>query len=151
MPSGRAYGPPSPGHSPITDPRCPSCALGSFATVYLSSPVAAEEARMRIAAIPGIELVLPRATLARTSSSRPDRVGDLVVVSERLTVSVPAVIGHDLSGPRRAAALAWRRVRAAGASDREPARAGAPGGTSVATTSMRSTSRSITAMNMMTN
>ena len=61
---------------PITDPYVVHHgALGSFATVYLSSPVATEEARACIAAIPGIELVLPRADACAhvRAASRPHR------------------------------------------------------------------------------
>ena len=84
---------------PITDPYVVHHgALGSFATVYLSSPVATEEARARIAAIPGIELVLPRADACAHFELPPDRVGDLVVVSERLTVIGTSHDRHDLSG-----------------------------------------------------
>ena len=51
---------------PITDPYVVHHgALGSFATVYLSSPVDHADAAARIAALPGIELVLPRARRLR--------------------------------------------------------------------------------------
>ena len=84
---------------PITDPYVVHHgALGSFATVYLSSPVVAEEARARIAAIPGIDLVLPRALACARFELPSDRVGDLVVVSERLTVIGTSRDRHDLSG-----------------------------------------------------
>jgi len=84
---------------PITDPYVVHHgALGSFATVYLSSPVAAEDARARIAEIPGIDLVLPRALACARFELPSDRVGDLVVVSERLTVIGTSRDRHDLSG-----------------------------------------------------
>ena len=84
---------------PITDPYVVHHgALGSFATVYLSSPVVAEEARTRIAAIPGIDLVLPRALACARFELPSDRIGDLVVVSERLTVIGTSRDRHDLSG-----------------------------------------------------
>jgi len=84
---------------PITDPYVVHHgALGSFATVYLSSPVVAEEARARIAAIPGIDLVLPRALACARFELPSDRIGDLVVVSERLTVIGTSHDRHDLSG-----------------------------------------------------
>jgi phosphonoacetate hydrolase len=84
---------------PITDPYVVHHgALGSFATVYLSSPVVAEEARARIAAIPGIDLVLPRVLACARFELPSDRVGDLVVVSERLTVIGTSRDRHDLSG-----------------------------------------------------
>jgi phosphonoacetate hydrolase len=84
---------------PITDPYVMHHgALGSFATVYLSSPLAVEEARAHIAAIPGIDLVLPRALACARFELPSDRVGDLVVISERLTVIGTSRDRHDLSG-----------------------------------------------------
>jgi hypothetical protein len=89
-------------------------------------------------ALPGIDLVLPRAVACARFELPEDRVGDLVVVSERLTVIGTSAGKHDLSGPRRPAALARRRVRAARAADREPQGAelpaGAAGGTSTRST-----------------
>jgi phosphonoacetate hydrolase len=84
---------------PITDPYVVHHgALGSFATVYLSSPVAASAAATRIAAIPGIDLVLTRSEACARFELPDDRVGDLVVVSERLTVIGTSADRHDLSG-----------------------------------------------------
>jgi len=84
---------------PITDPYVVHHgALGSFATVYLSSPVAVADAAARIAALPGIDLVLPRAEACARFELPEDRVGDLVVVSERLTVIGTSRDRHDLSG-----------------------------------------------------
>jgi phosphonoacetate hydrolase len=84
---------------PITDPYVVHHgALGSFATVYLSSPVAVADAAARIAALPGIDLVLPRAEACARFELPEDRVGDLVVVSERLTVIGTTRDRHDLSG-----------------------------------------------------
>jgi phosphonoacetate hydrolase len=84
---------------PITDPYVVHHgALGSFATVYLSSPVAAADAAARIAALPGIDIVLPRAEACARFELPEDRVGDLVVVSERLTVIGTSHSRHDLSG-----------------------------------------------------
>ena len=84
---------------PITDPYVVHHgALGSFATVYLSSPVAVADAAARIAALPGIDLVLPRAEACARFELPDDRVGDLVVVSERLTVIGTSRDRHDLSG-----------------------------------------------------
>ena len=54
--------------------------------------------RARIAALPGIELVLPRAEACARFELPADRVGDLVVVSERLTVIGTSRDRHDLSG-----------------------------------------------------
>jgi phosphonoacetate hydrolase len=84
---------------PITDPYVVHHgALGSFATVYLSLPVAAAEAAARVAALPGMEEVLLRDDACRRFELPPDRVGDLVVVSERLSVIGTSRDRHDLSG-----------------------------------------------------
>jgi phosphonoacetate hydrolase len=84
---------------PITDPYVVHHgALGSFATVYLSSPVTLADATARISALPGIELVLSRGDACARFELPADRVGDLVIVSERLTVIGTSVGRHDLSG-----------------------------------------------------
>ena len=84
---------------PITDPYVVHHgALGSFATVYLSSPVTAGDAAARIAALPGIDIVLTREEACARFELPGDRVGDLVVVSERLTVIGTSHHRHDLSG-----------------------------------------------------
>ncbi len=84
---------------PITDPYVVHHgALGSFATVYVSAPVVASEVAARIAAIPGIDIVLPRTEACARFELPSDRVGDLVVVSERLTVVGTSRDRHDLSG-----------------------------------------------------
>jgi phosphonoacetate hydrolase len=83
---------------PITDPYVVHHgALGSFATVYLAQERIADAAA-RIAAVPGVDLVLSRKDACARFELPPDRVGDLVVVSERLTVLGSSVAKHDLSG-----------------------------------------------------
>jgi phosphonoacetate hydrolase len=83
---------------PITDPYVVHHgALGSFATVYLAAERIAD-ASAKIAALPGIELVLSREAAAARFELPPDRIGDLVIVSERLTAIGSAVARHDLSG-----------------------------------------------------
>jgi phosphonoacetate hydrolase len=83
---------------PITDPYVVHHgALGSFATVYLPEDRVADAAR-HIAAIGGVELVLSREDACARFELPPDRVGDLVIVSERLTVLGSSVARHDLSG-----------------------------------------------------
>jgi phosphonoacetate hydrolase len=83
---------------PITDPYVVHHgALGSFATVYLPEDRIADAAR-RIAALAGVELVLSRENACARFELPPDRVGDLVIVSERLTVLGSSVARHDLSG-----------------------------------------------------
>jgi phosphonoacetate hydrolase len=79
---------------PITDPYVVHHgALGSFATVYVRADV-----RERIAAIPGIELVLTREAAAKRFELPPDRIGDLVVVSTKHVVIGTSRARHDLSG-----------------------------------------------------
>jgi phosphonoacetate hydrolase len=84
---------------PITDPYVVHHgALGSFATVYVSAPVTLPGATARISAMPGIELVLTRGEACARFELPADRVGDLVVISERLTVIGTSIERHDLSG-----------------------------------------------------
>jgi phosphonoacetate hydrolase len=83
---------------PITDPYVVHHgALGSFATVYL--PADADHAALaaRIRALRGIESVLTRADAAERFELPADRIGDLVIVSERFTVIGTAAARHDLS------------------------------------------------------
>jgi phosphonoacetate hydrolase len=83
---------------PITDPYVVHHgALGSYATVYLGAASSAAEIADKIRAIPGIELVLTREQAAQRFELPPDRIGDLVVVSERLAVIGTAASRHDLS------------------------------------------------------
>jgi phosphonoacetate hydrolase len=82
---------------PITDPYVVHHgALGSFATVYLPAD-AIEDARTRILAMAGIEVVLPRAEAAARFELPADRIGDLVVVAERSVVLGTSISRHDLS------------------------------------------------------
>ncbi len=83
---------------PITDPYVVHHgALGSFATAYLPA-ARIEDARRRIAALPGVDLVLSRDDACARFELPPDRVGDLVIVAERLSVLGSSVNRHDLSG-----------------------------------------------------
>ena len=74
-------------------------ALGSFATVYLSGPAVA---RRGDGGDRGVARASSRCCRAPTACARfelpEDRVGDLVVVSERLTVLGTSRERHDLSG-----------------------------------------------------
>jgi phosphonoacetate hydrolase len=82
---------------PITDPYVVHHgALGSYATIYLP-PAAVADAAQRIAGLRGIERVLTRAEAAAAYELPADRIGDLVVVSERFTVLGTAKARHDLS------------------------------------------------------
>jgi phosphonoacetate hydrolase len=84
---------------PITDPYVVHHgALGSFATVYLPAGADMAGIAKRLAALGGIEAVLERAEACRRFELPPDRMGDLVVVSERHTVVGTAAAKHDLSG-----------------------------------------------------
>ncbi len=84
---------------PITDPYVVHHgALGSFALVYLPAPDAEGALARRITAVPGIETVLTRAQAAAQFELPSDRIGDLVVVSQRDTVIGTSRSRHDLSG-----------------------------------------------------
>jgi phosphonoacetate hydrolase len=84
---------------PITDPYVVHHgALGSFATVYVAAADAVAAVGARIAALPGIDAVLTRGEAAARFELPGDRIGDLVVVSERLTVIGTSRGRHDLSG-----------------------------------------------------
>jgi len=84
---------------PITDPYVVHHgALGSFATVYLPTSSDAADAVKRLQAVQGIEAVYTRAQAAVHFELPADRIGDLVVVSERFTVLGTALSKHDLSG-----------------------------------------------------
>jgi phosphonoacetate hydrolase len=79
---------------PITDPYVVHHgALGSFATVYVQADV-----EDRIAAVPGIEVVLSREEAAKRFELPPDRIGDLVVLSTKHVVIGTSKARHDLSG-----------------------------------------------------
>jgi len=84
---------------PITDPYVVHHgALGSFATIYLPASVDAKSLAARIAALPGVDIVLDNATACERFELPNDRVGDLVVVSGRNTVLGTRRAEHDLSG-----------------------------------------------------
>ncbi len=83
---------------PITDPYVVHHgALGSFATVYLPDGSDVAAACKKLAAHKGIEVVLPRAEAAARFELPADRIGDLVVVSERFTVMGTSAARHDLT------------------------------------------------------
>ena len=83
---------------PITDPYVVHHgALGSFATVYLPSETSVADACARLQKVRGIEVVLTRAQAAERFELPADRIGDLVVVSERFTVIGTSAARHDLS------------------------------------------------------
>ncbi len=83
---------------PITDPYVVHHgALGSFATVYLPQGADRSAACARLQALRGMELVLTREQAAERFELPADRIGDLVVVSERSTVIGTSASRHDLS------------------------------------------------------
>jgi len=83
---------------PITDPYVVHHgALGSFATVYLPAGADVAASAARIAALRGIEQVLPRTAAAERFELPADRIGDLVVICERSVVIGTSAARHDLS------------------------------------------------------
>jgi phosphonoacetate hydrolase len=84
---------------PITDPYVVHHgALGSFATIYLPAGTDPFSACEKLQAQHGIEVVLTREQAAAQFELPADRLGDLVVVSERDTVLGTSKSKHDLSG-----------------------------------------------------
>jgi phosphonoacetate hydrolase len=83
---------------PITDPYVVHHgALGSFATVYLPDGSDVAAACKKLASLKGMEVVLPRKEAAERFELPADRIGDLVVVSERFTVMGTSAARHDLT------------------------------------------------------
>ena len=84
---------------PITDPYVVHHgALGSFATVYLREGGDAADAATALRGIDGIEQVLGRDEAAARFELPPDRIGDLVVLADHLSVLGTRAADHDLSG-----------------------------------------------------
>ncbi|HTN49764.1 MAG TPA: phosphonoacetate hydrolase [Burkholderiaceae bacterium] len=82
---------------PITDPYVVHHgALGSFATIYLPAEGIADVAS-RLRGLLGIELVLEREAAAARFELPADRIGDLVVISERSVVLGTGRARHDLT------------------------------------------------------
>jgi phosphonoacetate hydrolase len=83
---------------PITDPYVVHHgALGSFATIYLPQDHVGD-AEVRLRSVPGIWQVLGRDEACRRYELPPDRVGDIVVIAERLWTLGTSKDRHDLSG-----------------------------------------------------
>ena len=83
---------------PITDPYVKHHgALGSYATVYFNQPISETAAMSLLNRQPGVELVLDRAAAARQFDLPADRIGDLVVMSDRGTVLGKSQATLDLS------------------------------------------------------
>lgn len=84
---------------PITDPYVVHHgALGSFATVYLAPGANARAIASALMTHDGVELVLTRDEAAARFELPADRIGDLVVISDHLTVLGTRAAEHDLSG-----------------------------------------------------
>ena len=84
---------------PITDPYVAHHgALGSFATVYAADEQEAARWLARVRGLPGVDMVLTRAEAAHMFELPPERIGDLVVISDRHTVIGTSSARHDLSG-----------------------------------------------------
>ena len=84
---------------PITDPYIVHHgALGSFATVYLPDGANVRDTTGRLAALPGMELVIGREEGCRRFELPPDRMGDVIVIGARHTVLGTSEAKHDLSG-----------------------------------------------------
>ncbi len=93
---------------PITDPYVKHHgALGSYATIFLEHTISAP-AMSLLNQQPGVELVLNRAAAATVFDLPADRIGDLVVVSDRGTVLGKSRTTLDLS------ALGGMRLRSHG-------------------------------------
>ena len=84
---------------PITDPYVVHHgALGSFATIYLPSGMAAGPVIDKLRRCKEMEIVLAREAAADRFELPADRIGDVVCVSERSTVIGTSAGRHDLSG-----------------------------------------------------
>ena len=84
---------------PITDPYVVHHgALGSYATIYLQDRERQRDVTDFLAGIAGVEAVLTRSQASQRFEVPADRIGDLVVLGERLTVLGSAADQHDLSG-----------------------------------------------------
>jgi phosphonoacetate hydrolase len=83
---------------PITDPYVVHHgALGSFATVYIDQSVMADVVQ-KLKAMPGIEQVLTNKEASDQFELPQDRIGDLVIVSQKSVVLGTSASKHDLSG-----------------------------------------------------
>ncbi len=84
---------------PITDPYVVHHgALGSFATVYMHDGVDEASVMKKIAALPGIDIVVDGPSGCRRFELPEDRLGDLIVVSRGTKVIGTSQSEHDLSG-----------------------------------------------------
>ncbi|HEU4647203.1 MAG TPA: phosphonoacetate hydrolase [Burkholderiales bacterium] len=84
---------------PITDPYVVHHgALGSFATVYLPKGADLNGILARLAKLEGVQVAMSNADACARFELPPDRLGDVVVVSEKNVVIGTSRARHDLSG-----------------------------------------------------
>ena len=84
---------------PITDPYVVHhSALGGYATVYLRDAARERDVMDYMRRIAGVEAVFTRTQASEKFEVPQDRIGDLVVLGERLTVLGSAADKHDLTG-----------------------------------------------------
>jgi phosphonoacetate hydrolase len=84
---------------PITDPYVVHHgALGSFATVYLPGGVDPGATIARLAKVKGVQMALSNADACARFELPPDRLGDVIVISDKNAVLGTSVARHDLSG-----------------------------------------------------
>ena len=84
---------------PITDPYVVHHgALGSYATVYLPQDADRDALIAQLKQIPGMDAVYPNAEGCELFQLASDRMGDLILVSQRDTVIGTTASRHDLSG-----------------------------------------------------
>ena len=84
---------------PITDPYVVHHgALGSYATVYLPDGADIEGLKKQMLEIEGIDLVYDNREGCERFELAPDRMGDLILLSQRDTVIGTTASRHDLSG-----------------------------------------------------
>jgi phosphonoacetate hydrolase len=83
---------------PITDPYVVHhAALGSLAWVHVDEQDELDRARGALASLPGVEAVLDRAAAAEAFELPGDRIGDLIVLADGVTVLGKSRAAHDLS------------------------------------------------------
>jgi phosphonoacetate hydrolase len=84
---------------PITDPYVVHHgALGSFATVYLPVNADVQATIDRLRRVEGVQLALANAQACARFELPPDRLGDVIVISEKNVVLGTGRARHDLSG-----------------------------------------------------
>jgi phosphonoacetate hydrolase len=84
---------------PITDPYVVHHgALGSFATVYLPPGADTGAAIGRLSAVKGVQMAISNAEACARFELPADRLGDVVVISDKHVVLGTSRARHDLSG-----------------------------------------------------